>query len=163
MPSFCPSLAAAPLPPPGTVRVLLGDGLRIVELLAGKDCPPHIAPAAIIVDVNAGGGELRTGLSFPPKAFLSKVFLTQLRGALAHSKGLLALNLGARGALKGAALGAIARAFSAEGPIAVVAGEEAEEEGGGDLNCVVLAGTPLQRLRGGGGGEYKPTLNWVEA
>jgi hypothetical protein len=157
-------------PAPGTVRVVLGDALRAVELLARGACPPAARPAAVLVDVNAGGGELRSGLSFPPRAFVSKVFLGALRAALRGGGGLLAMNLGARGAIKGAVLGAVARAFAADGPAAVVAAapeedeEEEEEEEGGDLNVVVLAGEPLQRLRSAGVEGYKPRgLSWVEA
>ena len=155
-------------PPVGTVRVVLGDALRAVELLAHAACPPAARPAAVLVDVNAGAGELRLGLSFPPRAFVTKVFLGRLRGALREGGGLLALNLGARGALRGAVLGAVARAFAEDGPAAVVAAGEEEdddEEGdGGELNCVVLAGGPLQRLRGAGVAGYAPRgLSWLEA
>jgi hypothetical protein len=145
------ALAPEALPPPGSVRVLLADALDVVRALADASFPAASRPVAILVDVNTGASELKTGLSFPPPAFVARPFLRALREALSRRDGaggvqcgLLAINVGTRSAaMAGAIRAAVGAEFGAEG-VAVIP-TEAEE---GDLNSVLVAGPAVVTLRG---------------
>jgi hypothetical protein len=128
-------------PSPGTVGIIIGDGLRVIELLAHPACRMTSKPSIIIVDVNAGASELASGLSFPPQAFLTPTFLNQVRAALAPSGGTLIINLGARSPEKCAeATAAVKKAFSSGYAAVIRSTEEDDDDDGGELNCIIIAG-----------------------
>lgn len=98
--------ASLPPPPPGTFNVVIGDGLAAVERRA--------APiGALIVDVDAKDASL--GLSFPPRAFVSKSAFAAMHAAVrGASCGLMMMNVAARAkAIKAGILAAAQKEFSA--------------------------------------------------
>ena len=135
--------------PPGSVRVVVGDGLQVIQLLANAvgtgALSPHARPRAVILDVNASAGELASGISFPPPAFLTPDFLGAARALLAPD-GLLMLNCGARSAARRReAEESFAGAFAGV-PVARISPSD-DDDDGGDLNAVLLAGEALGRVR----------------
>jgi hypothetical protein len=115
---------------PGATHVIVGDGLRVITLLAKLGERPLLT--SMILDVNAGAHELSSGLSFPPSNFLSPPFVTAARGLL--ESGTFLMNLGARSPIMlNRALSAVKSVFPAAAQLR--SHDQAEE----DLNCIVLA------------------------
>lgn len=122
------------------IHALVGDGLEYIKWAAstGSTVPASTVgwptkPMVIFIDVDAK--DMRTGLSFPPAAFVSKTFLQALRTVL-HSEGILLINLGARSTpLYNGVLAAITNIFGKNHVALIPTGDE-----DGDVNCVVMAG-----------------------
>lgn len=130
------------LPAAGTVGIVIGDGLRVIQLLAHSACTVTARPTVLVIDVNAGASELVSGLSFPPPAFLTPIFLTKARAAIT-SGGALIVNLGARSAARRAeAMSAIASAFPPGHTATILPSKDDEDR---ELNCVVIAGEVVAR------------------
>ena len=127
---------------PAAVNVVIGDGLRVIHLLAHTACPIAARPSIIIIDVNAGASDLLSGLSFPPPAFVTPSFLSEIRSSLSPG-GILILNLGARSvSRRKEAIHTIANAFP-KGHTAVLLpreGDDTEDEEESELNCLIIAG-----------------------
>ena len=125
----------------GKVHVIIGDGLEYVQSLAKESAKENALPHVIIIDVDAK--DMRTGLSFPPAAFVSRTFLKSVHAALAPG-GVMILNLGARSKpLFIGSLTAIQNEFGNGNVITINPenddGSDASETA--DLNCVVVACT----------------------
>ena len=135
------------------VRVVVGDALRVLELLAHPTFPPSARPSVILLDVNSGKEELASGLSFPPPTFVTQEALARCRGALGGegSRQLLAINLGTRDrALAAGVVERVGAAFAGSGSVRMLRPgslldgeeeeEEEEEEEQEDINTVLFAG-----------------------
>jgi len=148
------------------VGVLLGDALAFCEAVGDSHFSPTVTPAAIVIDINAGRADLKSGLSFPPAQFLQPALLESMASALGRREagaGLLLVNLGARNpdVLK-SSLRAVAQAFPPHS-VYLVSQDEEEEEGGGEetgINCVLLA---CGAANGGGWSGWTPPVGWKVA
>jgi hypothetical protein len=94
---------------PSTCKCAVADGLKYIASLASSASTPSQRPDVIIVDVDAK--DIKSGLSFPPPAFLHKDFIAQAHSLL-NDGGLFLVNFACRvKVLQGATLGAISKQF----------------------------------------------------
>ena len=123
----------------GKVHVIIGDGLEYVQSLAKQGGLVNSLPHVLLIDVDAK--DMRTGLSFPPAAFVSRAFLKSVHAALAPG-GVMILNLGARS--KPLFIGSLTAIQNEFGNGNVITIHPENDDGSfssetADLNCVVVA------------------------
>lgn len=124
------------LDPSRGIECVHADAFDVLRALSASEFPSQSRPHAIIMDINAGEDDLKTGLSFPAPMFLSDTALTNVRFSL-HQDGMFLINVGAKThTLMKAVISTVQKHF--EQPVAFIHNNE-----GTDLNTAVAVGAPI--------------------